>query len=148
MILEINLTWSRMVLILSRGFISLKHVSNGICDYNTCNFILFYRNCTVSVQPRIWLNACAIDIEVKWRQKRSKEVNQLKVEKGISVEKQMLQEIRENFDPYEKRLPGVKHLRKQKSKDESQRSNLLRRVYLSIISCQTVKTILFIDYTV
>ena len=72
MILEINLTWSRMVLILSRGFISLKHVSNGICDYNTCNFILFYRNCTVSVQPRIRLNACAIDIEVKWRQKRSK----------------------------------------------------------------------------
>ena len=56
-------------------------------------------------------------------------VNQRKVEKGISVEKQMLQEIRENFDPYEKRLPGVKHLRKQKSKDESQRSNLLRRVY-------------------
>jgi len=77
----------------------------------------------------------------------SKEVNQLKVEKGISVEKQMLQEIRENFDPYEKRLPGVKHLRKQKSKDESQRSNLLRTVYFSIISCQTVKTVQLIDYT-
>lgn len=40
----------------------------------------------------------------------------------------MLQEIRENFDPYEQRLPGVKHLRKQKSKDESQRSILLRNI--------------------
>ena len=76
--------------------------------------------------------------EVKRGQKRSKEVNQLKVEKGISVEKQMLQEIRENFDPYEKRLPGVKHLRKQKSKDESQRSNLLRRVKHLIIFSHAV----------
>ena len=80
----------------------------------------------------------------------SKEVNQMKVEKGISVEKQMLQEIRENFDPYEKRLPGVKHLRKQKSKDESQRSNLLRRVYHSIMICNHWnETILYtIVYTV
>ena len=46
----------------------------------------------------------------------------------------MLQEIRENFDPYEKRLPGVKHLRKQKSKDESERSILLRQAFKLMLS--------------
>ena len=55
-------------------------------------------------------------------------VKRLIVESGISLEKELLQDIRENFDPYENRLPGVKHLRKQKSKDESERSILLRKV--------------------